>query len=54
MVLILLPVSLLIMYGISRLRRIRNHPSKILIMIGVGLVLFLVGQLISMMLYHGK
>jgi hypothetical protein len=42
------------MYGISRLKWVRNHPSKILIMIGVSLVLFLVGQLISMALYHGK
>ena len=54
MVLILLPISLLIMYGISRIGWVKNHPSKILIMIGVGLVLFLAGQLISMVLYHGK
>jgi hypothetical protein len=51
MILILLPVSLLIMYGISRVKWVRNHPSKVLIMIGLGLILFLVGQLISMALY---
>jgi hypothetical protein len=54
MVLILLPVSLLILYGISRHRLVRNHPGKILIMIGAGLILFLIGQLISMVIYHGK
>jgi hypothetical protein len=42
------------MYGISQLRRVKNHPNKILIMIGVGLILFLAGQLISMVIYHRK
>jgi hypothetical protein len=42
------------MYGISRIPWVRNHPSKVLIMIGLGLILFLAGQLISMVLYHNK
>ncbi|MFL5731154.1 MAG: hypothetical protein ACJ75J_16825 [Cytophagaceae bacterium] len=54
MILIFLPVSILIMYGASRTKWLRNHPNKIVIMIVLGLVLFLIGQILSMVLYNRK